>query len=86
MTMAYLIIAVAVALVASFFLLLFKKIGIVEWLQVHGSDLISELAHCDFCLSWWLSLIIAIIAAAIIGDWWVIATAVLATPICRKLQ
>jgi hypothetical protein len=79
-------IAVAVALVASFFLLLFKKIGIVEWLQVHGGDLISELANCDFCLSWWLSLIIAIIAAAIIGDWWIIATAVLATPICRKLQ
>ena len=75
--MIYLIIAVAVALVASFFLLLFKKIGI---------DLISELAHCDFCLSWWLSLIVAIIAAAIIGDWWAIATAILATPICRKLQ
>lgn len=84
--MIYLVIAVAVALVASFFLLLFKKIGIVEWLQVHGSDLFSELAHCDFCLSWWLSFIIAIIAAAIIGDWWIIATAVLATPICRKLQ
>jgi len=84
--MIYLMIAVAVALVASFFLLLFKKIGIVEWLQVHGGDLISELANCDFCLSWWLSLIIAIIAAAIIGDWWIIATAVLATPICRKLQ
>ena len=36
--MVYLVIAVAVALVASFFLLLFKKIGIVEWLQVHGGS------------------------------------------------
>ena len=84
--MIYLLITIVVALVASFVLLLFKKIGIVEWLQVHGDDLISELAHCDFCLSWWLSLIVAIIAAAIVGDWWVIITAVLATPICRKLQ
>lgn len=84
--MINLLIAVVVALVASFFLLLFKKVGIVEWLQVHGGNLISELAHCDFCLSWWLSLIVAIIAAAIVGDWWVITTAVLATPICRKLQ
>ena len=86
MIMIYLLITIVVALVASFVLLLFKKIGIVEWLQVHGDDLISELAHCDFCLSWWLSLIVAIIAAAIVGDWWVIITAVLATPICRKLQ
>ena len=42
MTMINLLIAVVVALVASFFLLLFKKVGIVEWLQVHGGDLVSE--------------------------------------------
>ena len=82
----YLTIAILIALIAAFALCLLKKIGTIEWLQVHGNGLISEMANCDFCLSWWLSLIISILAACWLEDWHVLIAAVLATPICRKLQ
>lgn len=75
-----------ISLVATFVLLLLKKIGFVEWLQVHGNEFVSKLANCDFCLSWWTCLITACILAAITQNILLILTAILATPITRKLQ
>lgn len=75
-----------VALTAAFIILLLKKWGVVEWLQVHGSNLVSQMANCDFCLSWWTSLLVAIALALCIDDWRTAFVSVLATPICRKLQ
>lgn len=86
MMLECLFIAIAVALVAAFVLLLLKKLGFVEWLQVHGNDFVSELAHCDFCLSWWTCLIVAIVTATTTQNPYIVFTAVLATPITRKLQ
>lgn len=82
----YLFVSIAVALVAAFVLLTLKKIGVVEWLQVHGSDLVSEMAHCDFCLSWWTCLAVALMVAATTQNPCIMLTAVLAAPITRKLQ
>lgn len=82
----YLFVTIAVALVAAFVLLLLKKLGVVEWLQVHGNDFISQLAGCDFCLSWWTCLITATVAAVVAQDPFTIVTAVCAAPITRKLQ
>lgn len=81
-----LIITMAIALTAAFALLLLKKWGVVEYLQVHGSELISQMAGCDFCLSWWTCLIVSVIAAVIFENPFHIFAAVLATPITRKLQ
>jgi len=74
-----------VALTAAFIILLLKKWGVVEWLQVHGSNLVSQMANCDFCLSWWTSLSVAIALALCIDDWRAVFVSVLAAPICRKL-
>lgn len=82
----YLFVTIAVALVAAFVLLLLKKLGVVEWMQVHGNDFISQLAGCDFCLSWWTCLIIATVAAVVVQDPFTIITAIGAAPITRKLQ
>lgn len=74
-----------VALTAAFIILLLKKWGAIEWLQVHGSNLVSQMANCDFCLSWWASLSVAIALALCIDDWRAVFVSVLATPICRKI-
>lgn len=84
--LVYLFVTAAVALAAAFALLLLKKWGIIEWLQVHGNDLISKMANCDFCLSWWTCLVVAIVAAILAQDPLCILTAVMATPLTRKLQ
>lgn len=59
---------VIVALLSAFALTLLRKWGIIEWLQVHGNNLISKLANCDFCLSFWSGLIISLLFIVIVGD------------------
>lgn len=44
---------VLVALGAAFCVLLMKKWGVVEWMQVHGDKFLSKLFSCDFCMSFW---------------------------------
>lgn len=84
--LVYLFVSAAVALTAAFALLLLKKWGIIEWLQVHGNDLICKMANCDFCLSWWTCFVFATVSAILAQDPLCILTAVMATPLTRKLQ
>lgn len=40
----------------AWFVILLKKLGICEWVQVHAvTDLITNLFSCDYCMNWWLS-------------------------------
>lgn len=77
--------ATIVGLWAAFILLLSYKLGVIEWMQVHGCKLISEMAHCNFCLSWWVCLILSIVALCFVGDLHIIAVPFIATPIARIL-
>ena len=72
-----------VSFFAVFLLLLAYKWKIVEWLQVHGSEKVSEMAHCDFCMSWWLSLSLTIIISPFVTEWWLVAVPFIATPLTR---
>lgn len=65
----YLILILLIALFSAFIISLLKKVGIIEWLQIHGSELISKLAHCDFCLSWWMNVIVSVTIALALGNW-----------------
>lgn len=56
---------VLVALVAAFVILLAKKVGIIEWMQVHGDRFISQMASCDFCLSFWTGTLLFLGAACV---------------------
>lgn len=49
---------VLIALGCAFIISLADKWRIVEWLQLHGSELVSKAANCRFCLSWWVNLIV----------------------------
>lgn len=73
----------AVVIVAAAFLLsLCKKIGWLEWLQVHAPNAFFEkLFNCKFCCSFWASVIISLILCVITGQW-----VLLAAPICTTIS
>ena len=60
--------SVVIGCIAAFFITLGKKWGIVEYLQVHGSQLVSEMAHCDFCLSWWTCCVLTVLWMLVTGE------------------
>lgn len=80
-----LIFSVEVALIAAFVVVLLKKCGIAEWMQVHGNGFVSQLFSCDFCMSWWASVIIATAGLLLFNDAAFLLAPVLATPIARYL-
>lgn len=78
-------ITVLTALMAAFAILLMKKWGITEWVQVHGDAVMSRLFACDLCLSFWVSVIITVIALCFVDDARVMMVPVLSTPVTRML-
>lgn len=81
-----LIYSIVVALVAAFVVVLLKKWGVAEYMQVHGDRFISQLFSCDFCMSWWASVFVMLLSVSFVGDNAVYLLApVLATPIARYL-
>lgn len=81
----YLVYTVIVALVAAFGVLLLRKWGVIEYMQVHGSDFIAKLAQCDFCLSWWACVVFAIMLALFTGNAMFLLIPICSTPITRFL-
>lgn len=77
--------AIITACLATFFLLLAYKWGVIEWLQVHGNEFVSQLANCTFCLSWWTCLAISLIFIIESRDITFLFIPVVATPITRKM-
>ncbi len=66
-----LVAAVMTGCFTSFIVVLLRKLGILEILQVEGNKFISKLASCDFCMNWWLSLAFAWPLGLLTGDvWW----------------
>ena len=52
---------------------------------IKAPKLISQLFDCDFCLSFWTSLILAIILAIFINEIDIIFISIISTPITRIL-
>lgn len=77
--------SVVTGLLAAFFITLARKWGVVEMMQVRGSELISEMAHCDFCLSWWACVVITLIYLLVTGDCDMVWMPFLGTMISRFL-
>lgn len=73
------------ACLAAFMLLLGKKWGIVERMQVRGNRFFSAMAHCDFCLSWWLGVLIAVLLALLAAEWRMLLLPFFTTPLARRL-
>lgn len=76
---------IIIALAAAFVVLLVKKWGMAEYMQVHGDRITSRLFSCDLCMSFWASLMISCFAVCFIDECWVLAVPVFSTPITRML-
>ena len=74
-----------VALMAAFVILLIGKLGIRSMVIAKAPKLISQLFDCDFCISFWVSVILAIILAILVGETTFLFIPVVSTPITRIL-
>lgn len=83
--MDFVLLTIIIALLSCFVILFIEKIGYRELMQVRAPKLISELFSCDFCLSWWINLIITLSFCVMACEWHFIFCAVVATPITRRL-
>lgn len=74
-----------VALAAAFVVLLIKKWGIAEWIQIHGDNFSSRLFACDLCMSFWAAMVIAVLLSCIWNDSRFLFLPFFTTPITRML-
>ena len=59
---------VVVGIIAAFFITLAKKWGIIEQIQMKGNAFFSEMAHCDYCLSWWTCCVLTLLYVISTGN------------------
>lgn len=59
----YFLMGVLCATLSAFIVSLLYKWGAIEYMQVHGGEIVSELARCSFCLSFWANYIVALFMA-----------------------
>lgn len=86
MILTVLMYAVIIACIASFTIMLLEKLGMRDRIVERAPMLISKLFDCDFCLSFWTSLILAVIFALITRELSIfIIVPFISTPIARML-
>ena len=76
---------VLVSLLAAFVVLLVKKWGLAEWMQIHCDKFSSQLFSCDLCMSFWASVMICCLACCFVSDWHIVFVPLCSTPITRML-
>ena len=75
-----------IALAAAFIILFIDKVGLRgKVIEKCPIELISKMFECDFCISFWTSVILAVIIAIISNNVIAIAYPVFTTPIVRLL-
>nr|DAJ35746.1 MAG TPA: Protein of unknown function (DUF1360) [Caudoviricetes sp.] len=74
-----------IALASAFAILLIGKLGIRDNIIAKAPKLISQLFGCDFCLSFWTSLVLAIFLAIFFREMSILFIPIISTPITRIL-
>lgn len=78
--------AVLTGCLSAWVVILLRKWGVIEWVQVHGNSFFCNLASCDFCLNWWTAWVIVVVVLAVTGWWWLAAVPFFSTAIGRLLS
>lgn len=76
---------VLVALLAAFIVLLIKKWGIAEYVQVHGNKFFAQMFGCDLCLSWWVGLALTFVCACLLNNLGLLLLPMFTTPLTRYI-
>ena len=74
-----------IALGAAFIVLLVKKWGFAEWVQIHGNEFFSKLFSCDLCMSFWACVLMTLSFTLGTGDMMLLMMPVFATPLTRMM-
>lgn len=74
-----------VALLAAMMVLLVKKWGVAEWIQIHGDKFLSKLFSCDLCMSFWAAMCFAVVLCCVYDDAGWLLLPFLTTPVTRML-
>ena len=74
-----------IALGAAFIVLLVKKWGFAEWVQIHGNEFFSKLFSCDLCMSFWACVLMTLSFTFGTGDMMLLMMPVFATPLTRMM-
>lgn len=74
-----------VALAAAFVVLVVKKWGWAEWMQIHGDKFLSKLFSCDLCMSFWAGLFISFAFVCWYDDPIYLVMPIFTTPLTRML-
>lgn len=78
-------VVVLVALLSAFCILLMKKWGVMEYMQVHGDKYISKMFSCGFCLSFWTASVLFIGVACVYDNPLLLLCGMFTAPITRML-
>ena len=81
----YLALVVLVALAATFTIQFAEKRGYRDFAIDNTKGLLQQMLQCDFCLGFWISLVISIVLALALSNWWLLATPAFTTPLVRYL-
>ena len=73
------------ALISAFVILFITKVGLRDFVIERSPRLISKMFNCDFCLSFWTNVFMAIIVISYTGFLPLIIVPIFATPITRIL-
>ena len=76
---------VITALLSTFIIQVITITGIREKIQLRSSMLIHKLFSCDFCLSFWIAVLITLIFCIFKNDFSLIFIPFLTAPITKKL-
>lgn len=81
----FFITVILISSLAAYVLTLMRKWGIVEQVQVNGNDFFAKMFSCDFCLSWWIGVIISVTWYLATGDCNVLFVPFFSTMITRYI-
>ena len=73
------------ALLSAFSILLITKLGLRDKAIERSPKLISEMFNCDFCLSFWTNMLIALFLTIATGDLSTLAMPIFAAPLTRLM-
>lgn len=62
----------------------FRGTSLRDWVVLKAPRLVSEAFSCDFCLCWWICLLLSVLSMPFFG-WWAVISAPVAAPVARAL-
>lgn len=84
--MGFMAASVLTGCLTSWVVILLKKWGVIEWVQVHGNAFFCKLVSCDYCLNFHCAWMLMLVVAVVTGEWFLMLVPFFSTTIGRLLS